>query len=173
MLHDFKSEIKLFFIVAVIGAVVSVAGVFLLRTMESTPSPAPIAPQTPPSASPSPGGSAPPPGAAIGISFEEDTKIGPFPPQALRFSCLPDKAVKLEWFDADALARSFNVYKKEADTGWIKLESVAAQPGQEWFSFVDKATHEDTSYFYAVAAIDVYGSESAYSYLLELPQPCE
>ena len=45
---DFKPEIKTFLLVALITVVISVAGIFLLRTMEPAPSPMPIAQQTPP-----------------------------------------------------------------------------------------------------------------------------
>ncbi len=50
MFQNFKSEIKLFLIVALVAVVLSVGGILLSRIMEPTPSPAPVVQQTPPPA---------------------------------------------------------------------------------------------------------------------------
>jgi len=49
MFKDFKSEIKVLPLVALIAIVISVVGIFLLKTMQPAPSPTPIAQQTLPS----------------------------------------------------------------------------------------------------------------------------
>lgn len=110
-----------------------------------------------------------PPGAALCLTFEEFSTIGPFPAQVLQVSRLPNGWADLEWFYAHGFIQEFNVYRKEGSSDWVHIDCIPADPEDEWFSYVDKSVRSEAPYVYAVTAVDIFGNESEYSNLAEIP----
>jgi hypothetical protein len=106
------------------------------------------------------------PDAAVGITFEEDSKLGPFvsiSPMAPFLSRLPNGTVRLEWYNESDSTAYFNVYRKERLSRLIKIGSVKAKFNGENLSFIDQSAHKDIAYIYTLTQVDAFGNESEYS----------
>lgn len=101
---------------------------------------------------------------AIGITFEEDQKIAPFPPSYLALKLSPSGEVILEWSNTGSdIVSYFNVYRSRDNKTWELLGQVKAQSKQDIFYYGDKSTPAHRNLSYVVTAVDVYGNESAHS----------
>ena len=99
-----------------------------------------------------------------GITFEEDAKIGPFPPQKLESNRLPDSSVNLVWYDSDSRLSHFIIYRKNIGSDkWLEIDRVSAKDGQEKYEYIDPTVVKGEWYSYAVTAVDINGNESGYS----------
>jgi len=101
-----------------------------------------------------------PVGEESGITFEEDKKIPPSPPQMLRSILLANNTVKIEWGQGDNYVKYFTVYAEDAAGNLYQIGTVEKESGRVWFSFLDSKRLRDQDCLYTVTAVDVFGNES-------------
>lgn len=98
---------------------------------------------------------------AIGITLEEDQRIGPFPPANSSMSVSSDGSVNLEWFDTGSeIVTSFNIYRRNGNGDWELLQNVEVRPKQDKYLYLDKSFVSNEGLQYAITAVDAYGNES-------------
>lgn len=101
---------------------------------------------------------------SAGITFEEDAKIGPFPPQKLQSNRLPNSTVNLVWYDPDYRLTHFIIFRKKLGSDkWLEIGTIPAKEGQEKYEYIDQTAVKGQSYEYTVKAVDINGNESVYS----------
>ena len=145
----------------VLGALVVVTGgVIGVALAQSSDHPTAVEPTT--TAFVEPSGTRPP----RSNTAEQDRDIPPLPPVVAEARRLPAGAVNVKWSYDSGSARivSCVVYRKQGESAWSRVGEIPVDPtGAAPVSFVDASARLNTTYVYAVTAVDIYGHSSILS----------
>jgi len=102
-----------------------------------------------------------------GMTLQEAKKQKPPPPYVVDVEATA-KGVHFRWKALRGRTVSYNIYRKDSSANFKKVESKKVDQEVEWskngvYEFIDMKVRAETTYTYAVTAVNYFGNESKLS----------